>query len=275
MHDFVTAREALKLDHKLEWAPRGGRSCRQSFAFGRAGPDAHGCVRQLIDMPDTDHRLRPVAVQDARQFSPSAARNCVPIREVLTRVLPKKGIVLEIGSGTGEHVVCFAKALPRLVWLPSDPDGASRTSIEAWMTSEGLTNVRAPVSIDVREKVWGVEGDAPFDGDDFHKYGPHRALEGGTRASCRRETPSEAGRGSLPIWSIHDWGEAHGNDQCHIRRRPQTAQPTLGSTRRRRQRGHVQGTRTARGRRHAGEQSLPRARQIELAVLRVDQLPLL
>ena len=70
-------------------------------------------------MSDTDHRLRPVAVEDARQFSPSAARNCVPIREVLTRVLPKKGIVLEIGSGTGEHVVCFAKALPRLVWLPS------------------------------------------------------------------------------------------------------------------------------------------------------------
>ena len=113
-------------------------------------------------MSDTDHRL-PVAVADARQFSPSAARNCVPIREVLTRVLPKKGIVLEIGSGTGEHVVCFAKALPKLVWLPSDPDGASRASIEAWMTSEGLTNVRAPVPIDVREEVWGVEDDAPFD----------------------------------------------------------------------------------------------------------------
>jgi cyclopropane fatty-acyl-phospholipid synthase-like methyltransferase len=127
------------------------------------GPDARDCVRKHIDMTDTDHRLRPVAVEDARQFSPSAARNRVPIREVLTRVLPKKGIVLEIGSGTGEHVVCFAKALPRLVWLPSDPDEASRTSIEAWMISEGLTNVRAPVAIDVREEVWGVEDDAPFD----------------------------------------------------------------------------------------------------------------
>ena len=114
-------------------------------------------------MSDTDHRLRPVAVEDARQFSPSAARNCVPIREVLTRVLPKKGIALEIGSGTGEHVVCFAKALPRLVWLPSDPNRASRISIEAWTTSEELTNVRAPVPIDVREEVWGVEDDAPFD----------------------------------------------------------------------------------------------------------------
>ena len=100
---------------------------------------------------------------DARQFSPSAARNCGPIREVLTRVLPKKGIALEIGSGTGEHVICFAKALPGLVWLPSDPDSASRASIKAWSATEGLGNVRAPVAIDVRGGVWGVEDDAPFD----------------------------------------------------------------------------------------------------------------
>src|SRR4030067_857302 len=68
---------------------------------------------------------------DARQFSPSAARNCGPIREVLTRVLPKKGIALEIGSGTGEHIICFAKALPGLLWLPRDPDAASRARIRA------------------------------------------------------------------------------------------------------------------------------------------------
>src|SRR5215470_2849075 len=114
-------------------------------------------------MSDTDHRLRPVAAADARQFSPSAARNCVPIREVLTRVLPKKGIALEIGSGTGEHVICFAKALPGLLWLPSDPDAASRASIKAWSATEVLANVRAPVAIDVRDGVWGVEDDAPFD----------------------------------------------------------------------------------------------------------------
>ena len=100
---------------------------------------------------------------DARQFSPSAARNSGPIREVLTRVLPKKGLALEIGSGTGEHVICFAKALPGLLWLPSDPDAASRASIKAWSATEGLANVRAPVAIEVREKVWGVENDAPFD----------------------------------------------------------------------------------------------------------------
>jgi SAM-dependent methyltransferase len=120
-------------------------------------------------MSSTDQRLRPVAVEDrsraddARQFSPSAARNCGPIREVLIRVLPKKGIVLEVGSGTGEHAICFAKALPRLVWLPSDPDATSLASIEAWIAAEGPVNARAPVAIDVREEVWGVEDAAPFD----------------------------------------------------------------------------------------------------------------
>ena len=120
-------------------------------------------------MSNSYHPPRPVAVEDrsptgdARQFSPSAARNCGPIREVLTRVLPRKGIVLEIGSGTGEHAICFGKALPELVWLPSDPDAASRASIKAWIATEGLANVRAPVAIDVRREAWGVEEDAPFD----------------------------------------------------------------------------------------------------------------
>ncbi len=70
--------------------------------------------------------------------------------------------MLEIGSGSGEHAICFAKALAGLVWLPSDPDAASRTSIEAWIACEGLANVRAPVAIDVRQAVWDVEHDAPF-----------------------------------------------------------------------------------------------------------------
>ena len=60
MHDLLPREKPSTLDHKLDWAPRGGRSRRQSFAFGRAGPDAHGCVRQLIDMPDTDHRIAAI-----------------------------------------------------------------------------------------------------------------------------------------------------------------------------------------------------------------------
>jgi SAM-dependent methyltransferase len=110
----------------------------------------------------------PVALKDrgrtgdGRHFSPSAARNSGSIQEVLERVLPKSGIALEIGSGTGEHVICFARALPGLLWQPSDPDPAARASIEAWTAAEGLANVRAPVAIDTRHALWGVEDDAPF-----------------------------------------------------------------------------------------------------------------
>ena len=110
----------------------------------------------------------PVALEDrgrngdGRHFSPSAARNSGPIRAVLERVLPKSGTALEIGSGTGEHVACFAKALPGLLWQPSDPDPASRASIAAWIAAEGLANVRAPVAIDTRQAIWGVEDGAPF-----------------------------------------------------------------------------------------------------------------
>ncbi|HVQ10654.1 MAG TPA: DUF938 domain-containing protein [Methyloceanibacter sp.] len=110
----------------------------------------------------------PVALEDrgrtgdGRHFSPSAARNSGPIQEVLERVLPKSGIALEIGSGTGEHVICFSKALPGLLWQPSDPDPAARASIAAWIAAEGLANVRAPVAIDTRHALWGVEDDAPF-----------------------------------------------------------------------------------------------------------------
>jgi SAM-dependent methyltransferase len=110
----------------------------------------------------------PVALEDrgraadGRQYSPSAARNSGPIREVLARVLPRDGLVLEIGSGTGEHVVCFAKAIPGLRWQPSDADPAARASIAAWIAAEALANVRSPMAIDTRHEVWGVEGDAPF-----------------------------------------------------------------------------------------------------------------
>lgn len=95
---------------------------------------------------------------DARAFSPSTARNRTPILAVLESVLPRQGHVLEIASGTGEHAVHFARALPGLVWQTSDPDVSAHASIEAWIAHEGLANVRAPIAIDVRARDWGVTG---------------------------------------------------------------------------------------------------------------------
>ena len=65
-------------------------------------------------------------------------------------------MVLEIGSGTGQHVVHFAKALPQLSWQPSDPDADNRQSIALWSRAERLSNVRAPLGLDVRERPWPI-----------------------------------------------------------------------------------------------------------------------
>jgi cyclopropane fatty-acyl-phospholipid synthase-like methyltransferase len=97
---------------------------------------------------------------DARQYSPSTARNRDVILDVLRRVLPPRAHVLELASGSGEHAVHIAKALPEITWQPSDPDEAARASIAAWIAAEGLTNVRPPLDIDVSASVWGLEGQA-------------------------------------------------------------------------------------------------------------------
>jgi hypothetical protein len=94
---------------------------------------------------------------DARQFAPATARNRAPILEVLRRVLPPQGLVLELSSGTGEHATFFAAHLPGLSWQPSDLDPAARASIAAWTATTGATNVRAPLDIDARLPAWPIE----------------------------------------------------------------------------------------------------------------------
>ncbi len=93
---------------------------------------------------------------DRRQFSPSAARNRDPILAVLQRVLPGAGLVLELGSGTGEHAVHFARHLPALRWQPSDADPAALASITDWVAHSGLPNLLAPVCFDLAATPWPV-----------------------------------------------------------------------------------------------------------------------
>jgi SAM-dependent methyltransferase len=95
-------------------------------------------------------------LDDGRWISPSAERNKAAILEVLRRRLPARGLVLEIGSGTGQHVAHFARALPALTWQPSDPDARMRRSIAAWIAHEGMTNALPPVDLDVERAAWPV-----------------------------------------------------------------------------------------------------------------------
>ncbi|MCC8432040.1 class I SAM-dependent methyltransferase [Reyranella aquatilis] len=92
-----------------------------------------------------------------RREAPAAARNRQPILEVLQPRLPTEGLVLEIASGTGEHVVHYAAARPGLVFQPSDPDADARASIDDWVRTLGLANVRQALEIDVTRPVWPVE----------------------------------------------------------------------------------------------------------------------
>jgi SAM-dependent methyltransferase len=88
---------------------------------------------------------------------PAPERNKAPILAVLRRVLPVRGTVLEVASGTGQHVVHFASALPDLTWLPSDPEKDHRNSIQARLVQAGLTNVVAPLALDVLERPWPID----------------------------------------------------------------------------------------------------------------------
>jgi SAM-dependent methyltransferase len=93
---------------------------------------------------------------DRRRCAPAAERNRQPILDVLARVLPERGEILEIASGTGQHAAYFAAALPSLVWQPSEREVEAFASIAAWAEAEKLENVRAPLRIDVTEEPWPV-----------------------------------------------------------------------------------------------------------------------
>lgn len=93
----------------------------------------------------------------ALRTAPAAERNKEPILDVLRRVLPKSGLVVELASGTGQHVIHFAAALSSLTWQPSDPEPEARASIEAWIAETGLPNVRKPLALDARQEPWPVD----------------------------------------------------------------------------------------------------------------------
>jgi len=169
-----------------------------------------------------------------RQHSPSAERNREPILAVLRDVLPPTGRVLEIASGTGQHAICFAGALPGLDWQPSDIDADARASIAAWVAHAGLANVRAPLALDVHQPEWGAQTldkldqfdavvcinmihispwsatEALFagasrrlvDGGVLYLYGPYK--RGGAQTSPSNDAFDQQLRSRDPAWGVRD-----------------------------------------------------------------------
>jgi len=89
-----------------------------------------------------------------KRHAPATERNREPILAVLREVLPERGMVLEVASGTGEHAVHFARAFPRLLFQPTDPDPEAVASIEAWRREARLDNVMPAAQLDARVRPW-------------------------------------------------------------------------------------------------------------------------
>lgn len=94
---------------------------------------------------------------DAKRYAVATQRNREPILEVLQKVLPSEGNILEIASGTGEHAVFFASQLQGCQWYTSDRDALLRDSIIAWSEECPTDNLHPPLDIDASSQPWSIE----------------------------------------------------------------------------------------------------------------------
>jgi hypothetical protein len=165
---------------------------------------------------------------DHRQYAPATVRNRDFILDVLRVVLPTTGAILEIASGSGEHVVHFARNLPSLVFQPSDPEPDALLSVAAWMKAAEIANVRAPIVLDASRSPWPIASAdgiicinmvhiSPWDasvglirgaaailppGSPLYLYGPYKRKGFATAPS--NEVFDRNLRDRNPIWGLRD-----------------------------------------------------------------------
>ena len=105
---------------------------------------------------------------DAKPVSEACQQNKAPILEVLRRFFTHPGLMLEIGSGTGQHAVHFARALPYLEWQATDL-ADNLPGIKLWFDEARLANLPAPLELDVCREPWPVErADGVFSANTTH-----------------------------------------------------------------------------------------------------------
>ena len=169
---------------------------------------------------------------DGRLIAAAASRNEQPLIDALGPVLSgRSGLVLEIGSGTGQHAAAWAAAFPGLDWQPSDPFDSHLDSIRSWVAHAGRENLRAPIWLDGAEAwpdlgplggvisvnvihispwvvtkgiVRGAAG-ALVPGGVLLFYGPF--MEGGQHTGDGNAAFDERLRAEDPAWGIRDIGE--------------------------------------------------------------------
>lgn len=172
--------------------------------------------------------------------SPAAERNAESIRLILAAHLPAKGQVLEIASGSGQHAIAFASALPDLDWQPSDPSAEARNSIDAWARTTGLSNLRPALNVDMMdsatwpsdsfdalacinmvhispwkatEGLMKLAGHALPIGGLLYLYGPYR--EGDQPLAASNATFDESLKSRNPAWGLREVSDVAAEARKH------------------------------------------------------------
>lgn len=167
-------------------------------------------------------------MSDDRRTAAHVVRNAAPIAAVLAEILPARGLVLEVASGTGEHVLHFAREFPKLLWQPSDPEPGALRSIAAWRADKGLFNLLPAISLDARAADWPVPaadailclnmvhispwaataglmrgaGRLLGEGAPLYLYGPYRRA--GVETAPSNEAFDESLKARDPEWGLRD-----------------------------------------------------------------------
>jgi SAM-dependent methyltransferase len=150
------------------------------------------------------HMTKPSDFTEALT-SPSVARNRDPILSVFRRVLPPTGQVLEIASGTGEHAIHFAAALPQLTWQPTDCDEQALKSIAAHRAAAGLPNLLPPLVLNAAALEWPVERADAIVAINMVHISPWQATQGLMAGAGRILPPG----GVLFLYGAHKENGAH------------------------------------------------------------------
>lgn len=147
--------------------------------------------------------------QSPKPHAPACDRNRDPILAVLRAHFAERRRVLEIGSGTGQHAVHFAQAMPWLQWQASDVEG-NLPGIRAWLDDAGLPNTPAPLVLDVLDRPWpAVDMDAVFTANTLHIMGWD-----GVQAFFRGagQALANASGGTLVAYGPFSYGGAYTSD---------------------------------------------------------------
>lgn len=113
-----------------------------------------------------------------KQYAASTERNREDILSVLRQVLPDRGTILEIASGTGQHAVYFASRFPKALWQPSDRTPETLASIRAWVVEADLPNLNHPLELDVTAEEWPIDAADAIVNINMLHISPWRTCEG-------------------------------------------------------------------------------------------------